>query len=220
MKKLLFIATIFMLSATQVLPQGMSLGPNIFYKAGISAVDTPSGRKNGVAPSEYPDLKLVFHYPFNEKQSIGITTDIGLSNFSYVMESYETKHKTTVNHSYFTINPNMNFGGFLLGLQVGIPISSNYDGKEIKTSTQKITADVTIGGMIPVFKDKIGVLNIIVFGSYNFTGVYKDFVNDDPMQAPNACPVCPNGLSESNNPRPASLGLGFNFLFNLQKLNQ
>lgn len=217
MKTVLLALSMFILSTVTSIAQEMSIGPNIFYKAGVSAVETPKDRKNGVAPSEYPDFKLVFHYPFNDKKSIGITTDIGLSNFSYLMVAYETNDKVTVNHSYFTINPNLNFGGFLLGLEVGIPISSNFDGKEIKTSIQKITADVTIGGMIPIFTDDIGVLNLIIFGTYNFTGVYKDFVKDDPMQLSGVCPVCPSKLNASNNPRPASLGLGFSFLFNLMK---
>lgn len=210
----------------------LGLGIGVSYKAGISAVDTPSGRKNGVAPSALPDVAISFHLPINEKSNIGLSTDLAFTNYSYLMINYQTNDKATVNHSFITLNPNINFGGFTIGLQVGIPLSSDILGKrkigtsagaiyideeiDVKTSTQNIDASVTIGGTIPIFRDKTGTLNLIIKGSYNFLGVYKNFKEDDPLKDNSVCPVCDNSLSNENNPRPATLGLGFSYLFNLK----
>lgn len=192
----------------------MSLGPSALYKAGVSAVNTPKGRKNGVGFNGVPDFGASFYLPMSTTSNLGLDMEMGYSSYSYILKSAHNDDEFQFNHSYFTINPNFYFGGFLLGFSFGLPISSDYDGTEVKTSTQNTFIEVKIGGMIPIFKDETGELNFVIMGGYALTPMYSDYVKNDPLNG-----ILPTDelIHDKHNPRIASLGMGFNFLFNLKK---
>lgn len=217
MKKIfsLFLIALFALPSLQAEDiKDFSIGPTILYKAGISAINTPKGRKNGVAFNKIPDFGISTYLPLSKTSNLGIATEIAYSSYSYLMKSAHNSTEYQFNHSFVTINPNFYFGGFIIGASIGIPMSSDYDGNEIKTKTQNIMAEVKIGGMIPIFKDASGELNVFILGGYGLSGVYDDFVKNDPMSG-----LLPTDetVTKIFNPRAASLGLGFNFLFNWKK---
>lgn len=217
MKKSIIVFAIFLFGCFASYSQSVkdfSVGPSIMYKAGVSAVNTPDGRKNGVAFNKIPDFGLSSYIPFSSTSNLGVAFEIGYSSYSYLMKAVHNSDEFQLNHSYLTINPNFYFGGFLLGVSFDIPMSSDYDGTEIKTSTQNMLAEVKIGGMIPIFKDETGELNVVILGGYSLSGVYKDFVKNDPMSG---LITTDEEVTKVFNPRPASLGIGFNFLFDLKK---
>ncbi len=215
MKSFLTLSFVLMLVGCSLFTQDLkqlSIGPVIGYKAGISAVNTPQGRKNGVAPSKIPDFGVSAYVPLSSTSNLGLDAEIGLSSYAYLMKSAFNDKSYQFNHSYITINPNFYFSGFIIGLSFGIPVSSDYDGKEIKTSQQNILTEIKIGGMIPIFKDETGELNIVIMGGYALSGVFSDFVKYDPVK--NELPPTET-ITKVFNPRIATLGVGFNFLFDL-----
>jgi len=193
------------------------LGPSLVYKSGISVVNTPKGRKNGISFNKIPDFGVSFYMPLSKTSNLGITTDVCYSTYSYKLKSAHNSNEYQFNHSYLTINPNFFFSGFLLGVSFGVPLNSKFgDGIVIDTKTQKVVAEVKIGGMIPIFQDDTGELNIVILGGYFFSGIYDDFVKNDPLSKKGLLPT-DELLTKIFNPRLASLGVGFNFHFNLVK---
>lgn len=218
MRFLLFLSLVLLLIPEISFSQDFkttSVGPYIGYRAGISTVVTPQGRKNGVGFNNIPEFGISSYFPLTSEANIGIVGELGYSTYSYLMKSGRpdgTEYQLT--HSYLTINPNFYFKGFFAGIALGMPMASDYDGVEIKTSTQEIIAELKIGGMIPVYKDRSGELNFIIVGGYFLSGVYKDFVKNDPMKV---LLGTDEPVTNIFNPRPASLMIGFNFLFNLNR---
>jgi hypothetical protein len=193
----------------------VSIGPYLGYRAGVSTVVTPQGRKNGVGFNNIPEFGLTSYFPLTSQANIGIATELGYSTYSYLMISGRqdaTEYK--LSHSYLTINPNFFFRGFFIGVNIGLPMASDYDGTEIKTSKQETIAELKVGGMIPIYQDESGELNLVIMGGYFLSGIYKDFVKNDPMKD---ILLTDEPVTKIFNPRPASLMVGFNFLFNLSK---
>ena len=117
-----------------------------------------------------------------------------------------TDDNTIITYSnYITLGPSINFGGFMVGANIGIPVGasmSNVSGsiKASASSTEgmAIITELRIGGMIPVMRNELGRLNFVVIGGYMINGM-------------------DNGYSSSYNPKAASLMMGFNFLLNFQR---
>ncbi len=220
MKVLLAFLIIIMIGSQSLQSQDLKelgIGPSLLYKAGVSVVNTPKGRKNGVAFNKIPDFGMSFYLPLSETSELGIATEVGYSTYSYKLKSAHNTTEYEFNHSYITFNPNFYFNGFLLGASFGVPMNSKFgDGIEVNTKTQNIVAEVKIGGMFPIFQDESGELNIVILGGYFFSGVYDDFVKNDPLSMKSLLPT-DEPLTKIFNPRLASLGIGFNFHFNLVK---
>jgi hypothetical protein len=185
----------------------MSIGPFIAPKVCVNTADIPQGFKTGMSFNGIPDFGATFYVPFSPTSTIGATADVGYSTYSILTkpESNANDDNTFIEKvNYFSIAPNINFSGFMLGFNIGIPMGysvSNVSGSiNPATTTDNLATivDIRIGGMIPLMNDATGRLNFIVFGGYMLTGMSS---NDNT----------------SANPKAASLMLGLNYLFALEK---
>jgi hypothetical protein len=199
----------------------ISLGPYILLKGGVNASDVPQGVKNGANFNAIPDFGATFYYPFTKEAKIGATLDLGYSTYSYQLkytglEDYPWKNK----FGYLTINPNLHLYGFMLGINFGIPMSASidysgnnamkmyeiwYDSKNLNT-----LITVCVGFMLPIYVDNTGRVNLVLKGEYALSGQNKDDYN---FEFGNKALT-----SSNNNPHPASIAVGFNYLFHLQKV--
>lgn len=212
---LLLIAIIFNIQIYCQQSRVLSLGPYVGYKAGISAVNTPLGRKNGVSFNKIPDFGFVSYFPLSSENDIGLQIDLAYSTYSYMMISaHNENNKYKLSHSFLSINPAVFFNRFSLGFAFMLPIKSQIDISEIKNEIINNAAELKIGYAYPIYEDNAGELNVFINGGYFLTGVYKNFVKNDPMKG-----LLPTDEKTTNihNPRVASIQLGFNFIFNLKE---
>ena len=213
---LIFALIIFSDSQTNAqVTKVLSIGPSIAYKAGVSAINTPLGRKNGVSFNKIPDFGLSTYFPLSKTENIGLQLDIAYSQYSYKMISaHDSKKEYNFHHSYIAVNPNFYFKGMLFGFAALIASNSKNENSDLKNNILKTSFALNLGYEYPIYVDDSGELNIFINGGYFLNGVYKNFVKNDPMKEILPADEKVTGI---HNPRVASLQLGFNFLFDLKK---
>ncbi len=213
MKKIIFLFALAILSTANVLAQDsfpMGLGPFVAVKACVNTATIMNGTKTGMSINGIPDFGATFYLPIGTQSTVGATLDIGYSTYSIKSkpESGATDDNTIITQAnYFSIAPNVNIGGFMLGVNLGIPVgmsSGNVSGAGILSSIPvnsdelATVIDIRFGAMIPIMHNATGRLNFIVMGGYMLTGMSK------------------NDTSEYN-PKAASLMMGVNYLFSFKK---
>ena len=218
MKRIIILGLTFMLlSGFEIFAHSdydFSIGPYLSAKGGINGVNTPSGRKNGVAINTVPDFGITGYYPLSRTSNLGISLDIGYSTYSYLIKVSSLDKEFTHTYSYITLSPNFAFEFLLIGFNFGFPVKANY-GPEIDIDKLDAISEFRIAVNIPLLKDETGSLNIFIQAGYMLTGIYDDFENDDPLIDEGVIPRQPNRLTNEHNPRAASLLIGLNYLFNL-----
>jgi len=216
MKKLLFTSLIFILIINGIKAEQtkvFSIGPYLGYKAGVSAINTPLGRKNGLSFNNIPDFGVCSYFPLSKNENIGFKFDISYSSYSYMMISaHKDKTEYKLSHNYLSFAPNFYFNNFLLGFSYLVPLNSEVEGSDIKTKIQNNALELKIGYEFPIYVDNSGELNGFVSGGYFLSGVYNNFPKNDPLKS-----LLPADEKVTNihNPRIASIQIGFNFMFNL-----
>ncbi len=209
---LLCLASGFTALSAEVFP--LSVGPFISAKFGINGNDTPYGRKNGLAFCNLPDLGVNFWMPLSSASNLGISLDAAFSSYAYKIKRVADSREFTHRYKYITINPQFTFSGFNLGLSLGVPVSGEYNGVEIKKSALATVSEVTVGGAVPVFSDESGRMCIIMKGSYMLSGIYSDYAKNDPLSS--LIPAeAPQKITGYFNPRAAAVSVGFSYMFNL-----
>ena len=127
----------------------------------------------------------------------------------YLYDSLRNSTNSKLN--YLSLRPELNFGSFLLGLGIGIPLGSSSEIGSALT-TQETTGDgsgmnlmleVRVGLSIPVMESDFGLLKINLGGSYCFTRISNSVVWSDPT---------------INNGPLASIGIGVVYLFNFGQM--
>lgn len=191
----------------------MRIGPYVSMKGGVNVASIPEGKNTGMTINMPPDFGVTFFQPFNKKKSsFAIMFDIGYNTSSYLSKPDKDanggKEATddqimiySVHH--LQIAPAFHIKGFVLGLNLGFPLSAQYANKsgtikeDFKTTDQfSGLSEVRIGGMIPLIEDETGVLNLNIFGAYALSGISA---NDN----------------SSSNPTPASLSIGLSYLLHV-----
>jgi hypothetical protein len=217
-KSIITILTIFCVMsssyAQDILPMG--IGPFFNYSIGINANDVPKGRQNGLALNNIPDFGITYFLPLSQTNNLGLNVDLAYATYSYLQKNYYTGKEWNQHFHYFEINPSFNFSNFLLGFNFDIPLSGDIEGTNIASNELQTLIGIKIGASIPIYESETGHINLIVEGNYSFSGIFKDYAKDDPMlpHAPYESPEMPNN---SFNTKPASVGIGFNYIFNLHK---
>jgi len=144
-------------------------------------------------------LILVFQ---GDKSQFGIAADLAYSTYAYDMKNTTgIEYVSTTQISYFTLSPNIFIYGFTAGLNFGIPLSgttkSSITEVDIKTEDLSIFVEFRVGGMIPLYYDDFGRVNLIIQLGYFLTEQSKE------------------DYSFSYNFHPASGAIGVSYLFNL-----
>ncbi|MGB9702581.1 MAG: hypothetical protein ACPL1A_07630 [Candidatus Kapaibacteriota bacterium] len=194
----------------------MGIGPFFNYSIGVNANDVPKGRQNGLALNNIPDFGITYYLPFSKTSNVGLSVDLAYITYSYIQKNYYTGKEWNHHFHYFEFNPSFSFSSFLLGFNFDFPLSGDIEGADIPSSKLSTLVGVKVGGSIELYSSETGRINLIIEGNYSFSGVFNDFAKDDPMMfhAPYEYPERPNN---SFNTKPASLGIGFNYIFNLTK---
>lgn len=211
-RTLLLIAILGSVVTTGVQAQKFAIGPSLLWKAGVNSGNIPDGSKTGVNFNAIPDLAATFRILLNKSESIGFTLDAGYAQYTYRMrpesESIANDDNTIISkHTFFNLAPMFYLSGFQIGASFGFPLGYNMvrvsgaSDMTIETKQTSPNVELRIAGMIPVFRDKTGSVNILIHGGYMLTGVV------DKSEF---------GIgSDQYNPKVASFGLGVNYLFNL-----
>ena len=182
-----------------------SVGPFITLKGGVNAASVPTGIKNGFTINSLPDIGASGYIPLTDKSQFGIAADLAYSTYAYDnKQANNESNKWTIQVSYLTLNPNLFIYGFSIGLNFGIPLSgtTKYSNSSTNINTSDLSAlvEFRVGGIIPLYYDDFGRLNLVVQFGYFLTGQYSQNY--------------PGG-SSSYNPHPASGAVGVSYLFNL-----
>jgi len=183
---------------------GMGIGPVIGYKMGINAAEPPDGIKNGLGLAGMPDFGASFYLPLNPDDKMGLFLDLVYGNYAYLQKFSESSVDWTDQFNYFAIGANFYISGFTIGLNVGLPMAngkrvySNSD-MDIESSTLNTMFELKIGGNFTLNESELGRLLLFINAGYQINGQYTDEVQYG-----------------SFNPHPASLNLGFSYLFNLE----
>jgi hypothetical protein len=151
---------------------------------------------------------------------LALIVELGYSTYTYRIDTYPdmvlqdfATLKYNYRFSYITFAANLYFGGFTFGMNMGIP-SSGSSGADIPTEKMSNLLEFRVGGIIPLFADETGNMNLTIHGGYMLSGIFNHFGTDDPLKGI-VKSVPPEVVTDAFNPRAASLTIGFNYLFNL-----
>lgn len=211
-RTLLVVAILGSMLATGMQAQKMAIGPSLLWKGGVNAGNIPTGFKTGANINLIPDVAATFRILLNKDESIGFTADAGYAQYTYrtrpESESVANDDNTIISkHTFFNIAPMFYISGFQIGASFGFPLAyhavrvSGASDAEFTTKQTSPNVELRIGGMIPVFRDKTGSVNILIHGGYMLTGL----IDSSELSTAEA----------EFNPKAASFGIGVNYLFNL-----
>jgi hypothetical protein len=180
----------------------LSVGPFIGLKAGINAADIPYGYKNGFTFNKMPEIGISGFIPFGQESNFGAGLDLAYGTYGFVLKynNINTDHV----YNYFNFSPYINASGFILGLNIGIPLSGTQttSGVDVdRTDSLSTLLEIRIGGNITVFANETGRLNILIIGGYALSGLLTN----------------PYKADAEYNYHPGELYIGLGYMFNLMK---
>jgi hypothetical protein len=208
MKKFTFLLTIvFILNISNAFSSDnfpMGVGPFVTLKGGVNAASVPNGIKNDFAFNPIPDFGVTGYFPLTDKSQFGIAADLAYSTYAFGTKlTNDVANKTAYHVSYLSLAPNLYVSGFIIGFNFGLPLG----GKEKKTNSINevdinsddlaFLVEIHIGGMIPLFYNETGRLNLVLQAGYALTGMYTDPYNS------------------TFNVHPASASVGIGYIFNI-----
>lgn len=185
----------------------ISVGPYVAVKGGINAADTPEGVENDFLFVPAPDLGVYAYFPFSLSTPVGAMLDLGYTNYAFVLKPYDNDDLAWDNvFHYFTIGADLNLYGFMIGMDFSIPLSGKQSGGMIPESEEELDSGdmntltvLKVGGLIPIVDAGPGTINLLLTGGYALNGLWKN---------------APAGFDDDN-PHPAAVGLGVNYLFHV-----
>jgi hypothetical protein len=198
-------------TADEVYPFGAGLF--VAAKAGVNTLDSPDGIKNAYTFSSMPDIGAQIYVPFGTETNLGATLDFAYLNHGYKMHVWNDKEDNWSDKlSYFSISPNIHISGFLIGMNIGIPLSASSDIAanhkyfyEYSSDSLGLMLDIHVGALVPIVKTEFGRLNLYVQAEYPLSGVFKnDLVFSNPSVS----------TTKSFNIQPVALKFGLSYIFN------
>lgn len=225
MKKTLLIVAALCLVAGSAHAQlrQFYIGPSVVFKGGINAANIPEGLKTGANFNGIPDMGFTFRWMFDKNSALGLCLDGEYSTYSFRMrpenESVANDDNTYVyKPQYITISPGLFFSGITLNLAINLPtgidvssVSGNASPTLFTVTSNDMTSpnmELRLGGQIKAWETETGVMNVVIRGGYMLTGLLKDeYFGTNNIFG-----------DSSFNPNVASVGIGINYLFDLQAL--
>lgn len=215
------------------------VGPYIHAKPSINTT-VAEGYKTGVVFNSIPDFGISTMIPFGKGSNIGFTLDLGHSSLGYQIKPENSLAQSdstnyTESYTYFNVSPGFNFGGFTLGVNIGMPLSASMEsergdvyhplanfphvkGVEVDyTDSLATLVEVRLGGSIPLINEPSGKLLFNIQASYALTGLYNNYKSYeyayDVTKDDNGITV--KTPSEDLNPKPAAISLGLSYQFGI-----
>ena len=202
MKKIFFSLAIMLIVASQSLSANnypFSVGASISGKMGINAAAVPDGVQNALSFA-IPDVGILGYLPMSDESRTGLFVELGYTNSPFGFKGYQENITWYYNQKFFTVSPYLLMSGFTVGLDFGFALGGTVkiDGKTTKFDSwnNDLNVNLRVGGMIPIHTTSVGTLNFIINGTYLLTG---------------------SDYSGNYTYNPSSLGIGFNYLFNLER---
>jgi len=187
---------------------GPMLGVN-----GMISTNSPNERKEQVAFGGF-DVGVATLVPFEKTEKLGLLLELFYTSQTLKFEDNiqgPSGSNFQQEYGYFNISPSIYLSGFTMGLNIGIPMGdmTNLVGANsvppANTLELKTRFDVRLGGYFDVVESETGKAFVSVFGSYNLNGLY-DYNSD----------IQNSGANLSFIPQPASIHIGFSYLFKVQ----
>ena len=183
------------------------IGAYITGKGCVNTVDPPQGVKNDFQLSKMPDIGVKFSYQFQPTSSSKVFAELSYLSVYYKEKLYNNSSINWINEfHYFNLGVGFEFSSMFLSLNLGLPSSGkSSSGKwgiyvvvppDLKTEEMNTMFQIRFGGAIPIFQNRIGSLNFLIFGDYFLVGALTQELN--------------------YNPRVASLSIGLNYMFNIR----
>ncbi len=191
----------------------IGIGPYIGCGVGTNMTPAPDGRQTDIVFYRLPDAGVSIYLPLTPRAYIGLSSDIGFSNYGYIVEDFSTEDEYIHHFACFTFNPSLVFRGFSFGYTLGIPLLADYNDSKIKLSDLNIQHGISFGYLYPIWGDNDGRISVSFELTYMFTNVFEDYGKDDPLKK--IIPETDIPLNNSNSPRFVSAIIGFNYTFNL-----
>jgi hypothetical protein len=150
----------------------------LFGTGGVSVFNgtVPDGSKTDIRPA----------YTFGALGTYAANRDIGFAlglgyeaRGMFFKEQNKTDPNETITLNYFSVQPSIRFKSFLLGVNIGIPLSGHVDGTtglsapfpstysaDIGKDTLNTVIDIRAEGMLPIVENDFGNLYFIIQASY------------------------------------------------------
>lgn len=196
-----------------------SIGLDLGLKAGVNISPAPVRRQNKIALSSLPDVALSYNMPLSEEIDLYLKTRLAFNNYSFTTSDYDNAANFKHNISYISFNPNLDFRGMILGLDFGLPITSNLEGNTVSTDIIKMYYSLQIGYYYDFFEDESAKLSVFILGHYMLNNVFDNYLTNDPLHN-SIPPYLDYPINDSHNPRIAGISLGLSYQFILNNLSE
>ncbi len=199
----------------------LGVGGSIYGSVNANANQPPKGRQTGISLNYIPSINLSAYLPYFKNENIGLYIDAGLNNMSYADKSVDFGTQYQTNLSYLSIAAYLHLNNFLLGVNIGMPLSASHDIEESQlpyrldpVKTLNSMAEFRVGYQIPVYSNESGRLMATIMAGYQFNGLYSNYSKFDPYKEVIPHPELYPPENKSN-PRVASLYIGISYLLNI-----
>lgn len=174
-----------------------SIGASISTKFGVNAAAVPDGTQNALLFLRGADFALSGYMPMSEDSKTGLFLELGYTNLPFGLKQTGFNEVYEVNTKFFTISPVLLMSGFTIGADFGFALSTNYNYLiEYAPMDNDINVNLRVGGMIPLYQNKIGALNFIIHATYSITGMQYGY--------------------SDHTYHPSAISLGLNYLLNIE----
>ncbi len=216
MKKFTYIALLALIMSVSAKGQefrAFALGPFMGYKAGLNAGEVMEGRKNGIAFANIPDFGASGIILLSEEYDLGAVVKLGLSNYAYQIKGVNVNKTYSMRYNYIALGASVYFTGFTMGFNFAYPVAGTF-GSDISTDKLGFMTEFELGYIYPLLIDETGSLNFHINAGLMLSGIYNDYIKNDPL-LPFIPEVPPYNISSKYNHKAVSLSIGISYWFNL-----
>jgi hypothetical protein len=163
------------------------VGPTVGFAAAGINTNNAEGRKVNPDFWPLPSYGVVINAPFSRFSRLGGRVEFGVNTLGTRTRPYETYNRQVSwnaniheRYTYFTIAPQFNLSGLLLGVGINIPMKGEMwdplrpnDKFVVDRTTLKTALDFRIGGTVALWSTDFGTLYSDISVRYVFSGIYE-----------------------------------------------
>jgi hypothetical protein len=161
----------------------IEVGPFVTFGASIFQGDVPEGSKTDV---HFPAFSLGATGIYSFHPYWGAALSLGYESRGIWFKKEDVKEPNEdITLNYLTIRPSIKFKQFLLGINIGLPLSSSFEyhgTSYFPTNPASFTKDslntlidIRLEGMLPITESETGALYFHINASYCLSSAIKSF---------------------------------------------